>query len=79
MIGIVAFHVVMILLAFGIVSRVVPVQFVNTTIDYLHKTIGITTPPPEQTRMFALIWIASTIAIVDGSLFLLVFMTRALS
>ena len=79
MIAIVIFHVVMVLLGLGITSRVISVQSVNDTLDYLHKTIGITTPSLEQTQTVALVWIGSTILIVDGSLFLLVFMTKVLS
>jgi hypothetical protein len=44
-------------------------------LGYLHKTIGITTPSLKQVRTVALIWIGSTIIIVDGFLFLLVFIT----
>jgi hypothetical protein len=75
MVGIVAFHVLMLLLGLGIVSRVVPSERVNNMLGYLHKAIGITTPFPEQVRTVALIWIGSTIIIVDGCLFLLVFIT----
>jgi hypothetical protein len=78
MIAIVVFHVVMVLFALGVMSKVVPVQFVGNMLDNLHKTLGITTPPPEQTRTIALVWIGSTIIIVDGSVFLLVFVTRLL-
>lgn len=73
------FHVVMVLLVLGITSRVISVQSVNDTLDNVHKTIGITTPSLEQTQTIALVWIGSTIAIVDGCVFLLVFMTRVLS
>jgi hypothetical protein len=75
MVGIVAFHVLMLLLGLGIVSRVVPSERVNNMLGYLHKAIGITTPFPKQVRTVALIWIGSTIIIVDGCLFLLVFIT----
>ncbi len=78
MIAIVVFHVVMVLLALGVMSKVVPVQLVGNMLDNLHKTLGITTPRPEQTRTIALVCIGSTIIIVDGSVFLLVFITRLL-
>lgn len=78
MIAIVVFHVVMVLLALGVMSKIVPVQLVGNMLDNLHKTLGITIPPPEQTRTIALVWIGSTIIIVDGSVFLLVFITRLL-
>jgi len=74
-VGIVAFHVLMLLLGLGIVSRVVPSERVSNMLGYLHKAIGITTPFPEQVRTVALIWIGAAIIIVDGCLFLLVFIT----
>ena len=73
MIAIVAFHIVMLLLGLGIMSRVVPPELVSNTLGYLHKTIGITTPSQQQVRTVALIWIGSTVVIVDGCVFLLVF------
>jgi hypothetical protein len=76
MVAIVVFHVVMLLLALGIGSRVVPTELVSNMLGYLHKTIGITTPSLRQVRTVALIWIGSTIIIVDGFLFLLVFITK---
>jgi hypothetical protein len=73
MVGIIAFHVVMLLLALSIVSRVAPEQSVSNMIGYLHKAIGITTPSFEQSRMVAVIWLSSVVLIVDGCLFLLLF------
>jgi hypothetical protein len=66
----------MLLIGLGIVVRAVPPQLVSSLLGYLHNTIGITTPAPEQVRMIALIWIGSVIIIVDGCLFLLVLITR---
>jgi len=76
MIGIVVFHVLMVLLGLGIGSRVVPVERVSYMLGYLHNTIGISTPPLDQVRTIALIWIGTTIIIVDGCIFLLVFITK---
>ena len=76
MVAIVVFHVVMLLLGLGIGSRVVSTDLVSNMLGYLHKTIGITTPSLKQVRMVALIWIGSTVIIVDGFLFLLVFITK---
>ena len=76
MAGIVVFHVLMLLIGLGILSRVISPQLVSNMLGYLHKTIGITTPPVEQVRMVALIWLGSVIVIVDGCLFLLVFIAR---
>ncbi len=78
MIGIVVFHVLMLFLGLGIGSRVVPVARASDMLGYLHKTIGITTPPVDQVRTIALIWIGSAIIIVDGSIFFLVFITKLL-
>jgi hypothetical protein len=76
MAGIVVFHALMLLIGLGILSRVISPQLVSNMLGYLHKTIGITTPPVEQVRMVALIWLGSVIVIVDGCLFLLVFIAR---
>jgi hypothetical protein len=76
MVIIIVFHVLMLLVGLGIMSGVVPMQLVSDMLGYLHKTIGITTPFPEQVRMVGLIWIGSVIVIVDGCLFLLLFITR---
>ena len=72
----VVFHVLMLLAGLGIVSRVVSTQLVSDMLGYLHKTIGITTPSPEQVRLVALIWIGSVIVIVDGCLLLLLLITN---
>jgi hypothetical protein len=76
MAAIVLFHALMFLLGLGILSRVVPSEVVGNLLGYLHKTIGITTPSPDQVRMVALIWTGSVVIIVDGCLFLLVLITR---
>jgi hypothetical protein len=68
------FHALMLLLGLGIVSRALPTELVSDLLGYLHKAIGITTSL-EQVQTVALIWIGSTIIIVDGCLFLLVFIT----
>jgi hypothetical protein len=75
MINVVAINVVMVLVALGIVSRVLPAKMFSGMIDVLHKTIGITLPTPDQERTVTVIWIASMIIIGDGILFLLVFLT----
>jgi hypothetical protein len=75
-IGIVVFHILMLLLAAGIMSRIVRSQQTSTALGYLHNAIGITKPSPEQVRMVALIWLGSVIVIVDGCLVLLVFVVK---
>lgn len=79
MVGLVVFHVLMLALGLGIGSRVLPVERVSDLLGYLHNSIGISTPPLSQVRMIALIWIGTTIVIVDGSILLLVFFAKLLN
>jgi hypothetical protein len=76
MVSIAAFHVLMLLLGLAVGTRVVPVERVSDMLGYLHNAIGISTPPRDQVRTISLIWIGTTIIIVDGCIFLLVFITR---
>ncbi|MGA7295235.1 MAG: hypothetical protein WBW53_03385 [Terriglobales bacterium] len=78
MIAIIAFHALMLALGLGILSRIVPPKLVADMLSYLLSTIGITVPPAEKARIFALVWIGATIVIVDGCLFLLVFIASTL-
>jgi len=78
MIGIVVINVVMLLLCAMVGTRIVPSSVLTSVLDWLHNTIGITSPPRERVRMAALIWMGSTIVIVDGALFMLVFFTTRL-
>ena len=45
-------------------------RFLTSLIEGLHYTIGIRTPPPEQLRKIALVWLISILAIV-ATLFVL--------
>jgi hypothetical protein len=76
MAAIVVFHILLLLLGLGVVTRSVPTSRVENTLGYLHKAIGITTPSAGQVRMVALIWIGSILVMIDGCLFLLVFITK---
>jgi hypothetical protein len=78
MAAIVVFHVLIILLGVGIITRVVPTESVANVLSYVHKTIGITTPPMAQARRIALVWIGSILIIADGCLLLLVFIASSL-
>jgi hypothetical protein len=44
-----------------------PMRFLTTIVRYLHYTIGITTPRPDQERMFVAIWIGATLFIAAAS------------
>ncbi len=45
-------------------------RFLTSLIEGLHYTIGIRTPPPEQLRKIAIVWLASIVVIV-ATIFLL--------
>jgi hypothetical protein len=76
MVGIVVFNILLLLLGLSILTRFVPLSRVGNAVGYLHKAIGITTPSASQVKMAALIWIGAILAIIDGCLFLLVFITK---
>jgi len=76
MVAIVVFHVLTLLLGLGIASRAISEQRIADALGYLHNTIGISTPPLEKVRMIALIWVGTTVVIVDGCLLMLVVITR---
>ncbi len=78
MAAIVIIHALMILLGVGIIIRLVPEESVANALSYLHKTIGISTPPKAQTRAIALVWIGSALIIADGCLLLLVLVASSL-
>jgi hypothetical protein len=79
MVIVVAFHALMLLLVVGIISQAIPAALVSGLIGYLHSTIGITVPRATQVRAITLVWIGSVVAVVDGCLLLLVFITASLS
>jgi hypothetical protein len=74
--GIIAFHVIILFVAVAIASPLVPSGRVANALVYLHKSIGITTPPLQQVRTVALVWIGSLVVIVDGCLLVLLAVTR---
>jgi hypothetical protein len=76
MAGIIVFHVLLLLLGLSIVTRFVSPSRVGNAVGYLHKAIGITAPSQKQVQMAALIWIGSILIIIDGCIFLLVFITK---
>ena len=79
MVAIIAFHILISLLATAILVRLIPQTLVVDALGYLHSTVGITTPPAPKARAFALVWLASTVVIVDGCLALLFFITKLLN
>ena len=79
MIAIVAANVVLVLLALGIVSKVLPAKAFSGGVTVLHKTIGITLPAPGKERAVAVVWIVSLLVIADGILFLMVFLARSVA
>ena len=75
MVGIVAANIVLVLLAIGIASGILPAKVFSGAVTVLHKTIGITLPSPDKERIVAVIWIASLLVIFDGILLLMLFLT----
>lgn len=69
MTAILIFNAVMVLLAAGIATRVLPPSLYTGLLEALHVTVGITTPPPEKLWLFALLWIAIITILTDGLLF----------
>lgn len=76
MVGLILFHILMLALGLTVASRVVAPERVANWLGYLHKSIGISTPTPDQVRVVALIWIGCLVVIVDGFLFVLLFITH---
>jgi len=78
MVAIICFHLLIVILAIGVLARLIPQNLVESTLGYLHGTVGITVPPVQQARTFALVWIGVALVIVDGCLALLFFITKLL-
>jgi hypothetical protein len=76
MVGLILFHILMLALGLVVASRVVAPEGVANLLGYLHKSIGISTPTPDQVRVVALIWIGCLVVVVDGFLFVLLFITH---
>lgn len=79
MVAIIAFHILSTILAIGVMARLIPQTVVSDALGYLHSTVGITTPPAQRARTFALVWLGSTVVIVDGCLALLFLITKLLN
>jgi hypothetical protein len=76
MVGLIAFHILMLALGLVVGSRLVAPERVASLLGYVHKSIGISTPTPDQVRVVALIWIGCLVVVVDGFLFVLLFITH---
>jgi hypothetical protein len=70
--ALIAFHVVMLAALAGLVSNRMPRRWYFPLVDLLHNSMGITTPTGRQARWVAIVWILSTLAIVDGMAVLVV-------
>jgi hypothetical protein len=79
MAAIIGFHILISILAIGVFARFIPQTLVVDALGYLHSTVGITTPPEQKAGIFALVWLGSTVVIVDGCLALLFFITKLLN
>ena len=59
------FNALMLLLAVGVLKKLIPVKLLSGFITGLHYTVGISTPTPDQVRRAVLVWIVSVVIIVD--------------
>ena len=78
MLAILVFNAVMIVLAAGIASRIVPSSVYSGLLEALHVTVGITTPAPEKLWLFALLWIAIITLLTDGLVLVFFFLLHLL-
>jgi len=78
MAGVIIFNVLMVMLGAGIASQVIPTKLIVPLLSGLHNIVGITMPPPEKVRAFILIWLGFVILLVDGCLFLFIFLASEL-
>jgi hypothetical protein len=76
MIGLLIFNVLTIALGVAVGSGLVPAPSLTNMLDWLHSIIGITPPTPQQARIYALVWIVTTIVLVDGLLAMLLVLIR---
>ena len=75
MVGIVVFNLVMLLAGAAVAMQFVPPNRIAGMIYYLHGIIGITAPAADRVKVVALVWLGTLLVIVDGFLFLLVFLS----
>ena len=61
----IGFNVLMVLLAAGVIAKLISVRFLTGFITALHYTIGISTPTQNQVRNAVIVWIVSVVIIVD--------------
>jgi hypothetical protein len=76
MIGLLTFNVLAIALGLAVGTGLVPTPSLTNMLDWLHSIIGITPPSPHQARIYALVWIVTTIVLVDGLLAMLLVLIR---
>lgn len=60
-----AFNGLMLLLAIGVMAKLISVRFMTGLITGLHYAIGISTPTQDQVRRAVLVWLVSVVVIVD--------------
>jgi hypothetical protein len=73
MIWITVFNAMLLLLAAAIAAGLLPLKLFGSLLNALHNTIGITTPTPRQVQWVAIVWLLSTLLIVDSLAILLKF------
>jgi len=76
MIGLLIFNILTIALGIAVGCGIVSTDSLTNMLDWLHSIIGITPPTPQQSRIYALVWIVTTIVLVDGLLAMLLVLIR---
>lgn len=71
--ALIIFNAAMLLLCALTAARLAPRRFYDGFLRGLHATIGITTPTDRQLRWVLIVWLLSTVAIVDGLAWMLVY------
>ena len=76
MTGLLIFNVLTIALGVAVGCGIVSTDRLTNMLDWLHSIIGITPPTAQQSRIYALVWIVTTIFLVDGLLAMLLILIR---
>ena len=79
MAGIIIFNALILTLGAGVAIEIIPIKLILPLLSGLHNTFGVTMPPPDKVRRLALIWLAFMMAIVDGVIFLFIFLASKLT
>jgi hypothetical protein len=78
MISMIILNVATAAFAIAVAAGAVSQPRLSSSLEWLHAIIGITPPAPAQAQRFAIIWIVSTLVLIDALLFLFFFLAARL-